>query len=165
METRIPTNLKCHACGLNHPLSHCPTTTPSDRKRICEQKREECLQRKRDKQSSAHNAESKETKPCIKQGHANAVSTRRTAFSNVAVEHNETQHANKEPPTHVNGLPITIFNKGVVLDSGASDHMTHEEANGDIPVAAENPMARQRPIARVTAELMHHRMGHHDSRC
>jgi hypothetical protein len=106
------TELKCYSCGGNHALKHCETTSADDKAKIYDERR----------------------KKYAKKSSASASNVRRVAFINMVhaqkPEHTQRRKKHKrkkgaisEIVTH-NGLPVIKFGPQVILDSGASDHMT-----------------------------------------
>jgi len=121
-------NRGCFGCGKeDHLLKNCPTTTPSDRNRIWEERKQ--------RYNNRRNGNG--------QLRARANHARRIAFVNMMLRASDKpnrrrarerqrwrQSKSKHLPRHtrqvdyVNGYPVIEFGRDVILDSGASDHMT-----------------------------------------
>ena len=109
-------DIKCYGCGGNHALKDCPTTATADKKRIYNERRVKFERRP----ATANNV--------TRMAYINMTQARpdgRTREGRLLRRNNAN---NKREVQYVNGYPVVQYDSKVILDSGASDHMTSNRA-------------------------------------
>ena len=109
--------VKCWNCGKPHALTDCPDATDADKKKIYERKKAEWAQKKSDSRPK-----SSKVNFATRLSYANMARSSKDKMRDMSRQ--ARRKSDPPKPDMLNGFPVLYFNTNVVLDSGASDHMT-----------------------------------------